>query len=385
MSGEVPPVAKPRLYAPGPVEVPPAVLEAMARPVVHHRAPAYRGAFVRVRRQLAEVFLTPGDDVLLLTGSGTAGFEAALLAVVPAGAPVLALQAGKFGQRWAAMARRFGYQVHDFVTPDGDDVDLGALHAALAGLAGLAAVTVVHSETSTGALVDLRAVAEAVRATHPDALVLVDAVTSLAAAELRPRAWDLDAVVSGSQKGVMTPPGLAFVWLSERAWASVGVRPPSYYLDLRREREKQRDGENAFTPAVNLVFGLDVALSTILDLGLTTLWSERARHNRAVLAAGEALGLTRFARTPSPAVAALSTPEGIAAPALVRWLRDRGITIAGGQDAWKSSMIRPSLLGWTDRYDAVVLAAALEDAMRAAGANVARGSAVAAAMGVLDE
>lgn len=379
------PSVKARLYAPGPVEVPPPVLAAMARPVTHHRAPAFRELLLRVRGQLAEVFLVPGDDVLVLTGSGTAGFEAALLACVPQGAPVLALHAGKFGQRWANMARRFGYDVHEVPAPAGADVDMAALAEALARTPDVAAVTVVHSETSTGALTDVRAVAAAVRAAHPDALVVVDAVTSLAAAELRPREWDLDVVVSGSQKGVMAPPGLAFAWLSERAWARGDGLPPSYYLDLRRERAKQREGQNAFTPAVTLVAGLEVALDMILERGVEAVWRERGQWNAALLAAGAAIGLERFARRPSPAVAAMTTPAGVEAPALVRHLRERGITIGGGQDELKPRLVRPSLLGWADRYDVVVLAAALEDAMRAVGAPPTRGSAVAAAMEALDE
>lgn len=379
---------KQRLYAPGPVEVPLEVLEAMARPVVHHRAPAFRDLLMRVRRQLAEVLLVPGDDVLILTGSGTAGFEAGLLACVPRGAPVLALHAGKFGQRWANMARRFDYEVHELAAPAGASVDYAALEAALVGLPRLAAVTVVHSETSTGALTDVREVAAMVRRAHPEAVVLVDAVTSLAAAELRPREWDLDVVVSGSQKGVMTPPGLAFVWLSERAWAQEDDLSPAYYLDLRRERAKQRDGQNAFTPAVNLIAGLEVALDAILRRGVAATWHERARHNEALLAAGAAIGMARFAQRPSPAVAAMTTPEGVSAPEVVRSLRERGITVGGGQDDLKPRLLRPSLLGWADRYDMVVLAAALEDAARSVGRSAgwspARGSAVAAALEALD-
>ncbi len=376
---------KSRLYAPGPVEVPPAVLAALSRPQLHHRSSEFRGAFLTTRAQLAELAQLPGEDVLILTGSGTAGFEAALLATVPLGARVLALHAGKFGERWAEMARAFGYQVDNLSAPAGREFDEEALLTALERSPQLAAVTVVHSETSTGALHDVERIAASVRQVRPDALLLVDAVTSLGASELRPAEWGLDAMVSGSQKGLMTPPGLAFVWLSERAWARSDT-PPSYYLDLRRERLAQQAGQTAFTPAVNLVFGLQVALELLLAEGVEAVWRRRHGLNSAMLAAGAALGLTPLAERPSPAVAALLTPHAGAAPELVAALRRRGITVGGGQDELKPRLLRPSLLGWCDRYDAVALAAALEDAVLEVGGSPGfeRGAAVAAALTALD-
>ncbi len=376
---------KPRLLAPGPVEVPPAVLEALARPVTHHRAPAFRETFLRARERLATVFSVPGDDVLIVTGSGTAGFEAALVSAVPAGDRVLALHAGRFGERWAAMAESLGYQVEHLEAAPGAEFDLSEVAERLDATSQLAAVTLVHSETSTGALHDVRAVAELVRRVRPEALVLVDAVTSLACAELRPLEWGLDAVVSGSQKGVMTPPGLAFVWLSERAWQrSEGAgRAGSYYLDLHRERAKQAGGQTAFTPAVSLVAGLDVALGMLLDEGLENVWRRRAGLNAALLAAGGALGLRQFAARPSPAVAALVVPEGIGARAVLSAARARGATLAGGQGELAGTIIRPSLLGYADRYDAVAAAQLLEDALHDVDADTPKGVAVPAALRAL--
>ncbi|MBW6455144.1 MAG: aminotransferase class V-fold PLP-dependent enzyme [Trueperaceae bacterium] len=366
--------------------VPPSVLEALARPVVHHRTDAFRATFVRVRAALAEVLEVAGDEVMLLTGSGTTAFEAALVAAVPRGAHVLALRGGKFGDRWAAMARAFGYRVSEHDVAWGRAFDVDGLRVRLADVGQPDAVTLVHSETSTGVLHDVAALAEAVRTHAPDALVLVDAVTSLAAAELRPRAWGLDAVVAGSQKGVMLPPGLGFAWLSERAWArgeEAGRRVPAYTLDLHRERPRQRAGDSGTTPATSLVVAAEVALGLLLAEGLPARRQALGRRNRALLAAGRALGAEPFAERASPAVAAMTTPEGLAAPAVVRALADRGVRIAGGQDHLASRLIRPSLLGHGDDYDAVVLAAALEDAWRDLGRTVASGAAVAAAMAVL--
>lgn len=379
-------VIKSRLLAPGPVEVPPAVLEAMARPVVHHRSEPFRELFAAVRARLAEVAMVPGEEVLVVTGSGTAGFEAALLACVPSGGTVLSLHAGKFGERWAGMAKRFGFRVIELSAPWGRTFDPDRLREVLRASPGVAAVTTTHSETSTGVLHDVERVAEVVRQEAPDALVVVDAVTSLAAAELRPRAWGLDVVVSGSQKGLMVPPGLAFAYLSERAWgrsdelARSGRLAPSYYLDLRRERQRQAQNQTATTPAVSLVAGLDVALRMLLEEGVEAVWARRAALNEAVLSAGEAVGLTRYAEHPSPAVAALRTPEGIEAGAVIRQLASQGIRIGAGQDAAKPHLLRPSVLGYADRFDAITLAAALEDALRALGREVPFGAGPAAAL-----
>ena len=375
---------KPRLYAPGPVEVPPQVLEAVSRPVLHHRTEAFRRLFLRARAQLAELACVPGDDVLILAGSGTAAFEAGLLACVPAGAKVLGVNAGKFGERWLKLAQRYGLETVELKLPWGEVADPEQVRALLAEHPDVAAVMTTHSETSTGALHDVEKIAEVVYETAPDALVLVDCVTSLSAAELQPRDWGLDGVFSGSQKGLMLPPGLAFAWLSERAWGRNENLPPSFYLDLRKERKAQQGGQTAYTPAVNLVFGLDVALDMLLAEGVENVWARRERLNKAVLAGAAALGCRPYAARPSPAVAALYAPDGTSAPDIVKGFAARGVRVAGGQDDAKPVMFRPSLLGYADRYDAVTLTAALEDVLRDLGRDVPYGLGVAAALRVLN-
>ena len=372
-----------RLFAPGPVEVPPAVLEAISRPVVHHRTAGFRALFQGVQAKLGRLARIPGDDVLVLAGSGTAAFEAGLLAAVPAGAKVVSVGGGKFGERWAHMARRFGFEVVEVPVPWGHAVDPGQVQAALAEHADVAAVTITHSETSTGVLHDVEAVARVVRSTAPDALILVDAVTSMAVAPVEPVAWGLDGVFFGSQKGLLLPPGLAFAWLSERAWSRDRDLVPSFYLDLRKERGKQARGDTAYTPAVNLIFGLDVALDLLLEEGIEQVWARRDLLNRAVLAAGEAVGMERFAERVSPAVAALRSPAGVAAPDVVAAAAASGARIAGGHDDAKPYLLRPSVLGWFDGYDALALAAILEDASRACGVEVPVGAGVTAAQRII--
>jgi len=209
-------------------------------------------------------------------------------------------------------------------------------------------------------------------------------VTSLAVSELHPEAWHLDAVVAGSQKGVMLPPGLGFAWLSERVRANPVTPRRTLAFDVHAELAAQAKGATATTPAVGLVAGLVAARPYLLEGGVEALWRRRAKLNDALLAAGVAAGCTPFAERPSPAVAALRVPDSIAAPDVVRALAARGVRIAGGQDDAKPFLIRPSLLGHADAYDALGLVGMLELALRDAGLDVPPGVAVAAAMAVLE-
>ncbi len=229
----------------------------------------------------------------------------------------------------------------------------------------------------------LKAIAKVVQETVPDALFLVDTVTSLGVAELRPKDWGLDGIFSGSQKGLMTPPGLAFAWLSERAWARSENLLPTFYLDLRKELKQQREGQTAYTPAVGLVAGLAVALDILLAEGLENVWQRRKTLNEAVLVGAAALGCRPYAERPSAATAALYAPEGIAAPAIVKGFSARGMRIAGGQDDAKPVLFRPSVMGYADRYDALIIVAALEEVLRELGQKVSPGQGLAAALTVL--
>ncbi len=379
---------KTRLAAPGPVEVPPAVLQAMARPPLHHRSDAFATQLVEARSVLADLAAVPGGDVAILSGNGTTAFEAAFLATVPRGARVVAAHAGKFGARWATLARTHGHPVVDVTAPWGAALAPDAIADAVAeaGASGepVGAVTLVHSETSTGVLHDVAAQAAAVRAVAPHARIVVDAVTSFGVSELRPEAWGLDAVVAGSQKGVLLPPGLGFVWLSDRVRAAPPEPARSVALDVHGELDAQKAGRTRTTPAVGLVAGLAAARPALLAEGVEALWARRARLGAALLAAGEAAGLTAFAERPSPAVAALRVPEGTSAPDVVAAFARRGVRIAGGQDDAKPFLIRPSLLGFADAYDALGLAGTLEAVLREVGLDVPYGAASAAAAEVLE-
>lgn len=374
---------KTRLFAPGPVSVPAAVLEAVSKAPLHHRTPAFARTLKAGAAALARALDADGDDVVVLTGSGTVGFEAAFLTFVPAATTVVAVHAGKFGERWGELAEHYGHAVHHVTAPWGEVVPPEAIAAALESVHGVGAVLLVHSETSTGVLHDVAAQAAAIRRVAPEATIVVDAVTSLGVSELRPRAWELDVVVSGSQKGVGLPPGLAFVWASPRAWDRA-VSGRAFSFDLVEERRMQRRGETGTTPATSLIAGLEVAVELLLAPSLEATWQRRRRFNDAVLAAGAAMGLTAYARVPSPAVAALRVDGPFTAPALVNAALARGLRMAGGQGATQGYVVRPSVLGDVDAFDVMGLVAVLETCVRSLGGDVAYGAASAAAARVLE-
>jgi aspartate aminotransferase-like enzyme len=367
------------LLAPGPTPIPPEVLQAIARPILHHRTPEFEALFGRVRSGLAEVIETR-SEVIVLAASGTGALEAAVVNLCSPGDEVLVVRCGKFGERWADIAGAFGLTVHTLDAPYGETVPPERVAAALAAHPRARALFVTQSETSTGVLEDVEAYAALTRKTAT--LCVVDTVSSLGVVPCPMDAWGVDAVVAGSQKGLMCPPGLAFVALNDRAWlAAEQARCPRFYWDLPTERRWQAKNQGQFTPAVSLLAGLDVALGLLRSEGLAEVHRRHDRLARAARAGAEALGLALFARaTPSPAVTAIVSPAGIDGEAVVRtYGSDENITIAGGQGEMKGKLFRLAHLGWVDESDLVVGLAALERALLRLGMTVELGAAVAAA------
>jgi aspartate aminotransferase-like enzyme len=370
---------KPYLLAPGPTPIPPEVLQALSRPILHHRTPEFEALFARVRAGLARVLATR-SEVIVLAASGTGAMEAALVNLCSAGDEVLVVSCGKFGERWAELAAAFGVRVHTLEAPYGETVPPERVAAALRAHPGARALLATQSETSTGVLEDVQAYAGLCRET--ETLCVVDAVSSCGAVTCPMDAWGVDVVVTGSQKGLMCPPGLAFVAMSERAWrVSERATLPRFYWDLRTERTWQAKRQAQFTPAVSLLVGLDVALGLLEAEGLPNVYRRHQRLAAAGRAGAEALGLTLFPRTtPSPAVTAVVPPPGVDAEAVVRsYGEDHNITIAGGQGAMKGKIFRLAHLGYVGEYDVVVGLAALERVLVRLGVPAEPGAAVAAA------
>jgi aspartate aminotransferase-like enzyme len=351
----------------------------MAQPVVHHRSPDFRPIYERCLARLRDVFRTR-EEVLLFGSSGTGAMESAIANLCSPADRVLAVVAGSFGNRWTAIAKGYGIEVERLEYEWGEVPSAEDVGARLRELGGATAVLITQSETSTGVVADVQAIAAA--AAEAGALSVVDAVSSLGAVPLEVDAWGIDAAVSGSQKALMTPPGLAMASVSARAWDRRTVGP-RFYFDWERTRKAQAKLDAPFTPPVSLVAGLDVALGLLLDGGLDAAFDRHRRLGRACREGAKAMGLELFSPDDDSAavVTALRAPAGIDATDVVRELRDRfGITIANGQEHLKGKIFRIGHIGWFDVFDIATALGAVELVLGDLGADIERGVAVTRAL-----
>ncbi len=371
------------LMIPGPTPVPETVLLAMSRHPIGHRSADFQKIVKRTTAQLKWLHQTSGD-VLAITGSGTAAMEAGIINVLSKSDRVLCGDNGKFGERWVKVAKAYGLDVQVIKADWGQPLDPEAFRAALEADTGKAirAVILTHSETSTGVINDLQTIAGHVRA-HGTALTIADCVTSLGATNVPMDEWGLDVVGSGSQKGYMMPPGLAFVAMGERAWTAYERSDlPKFYLDLGKYRKSAAADSNPFTPAINLYFALEASLEIMQAEGLEAIFARHDRHRRATQAAMKAIGLPLYAAEGygSPAITAVA-PEGIDAEALRKKVKDRfDILLAGGQDHLKGKVFRIGHLGFVCDRDVITAVAAIEATLQELGlAKAAIGAGVGAA------
>ena len=368
------------LLTPGPTQVPPDVLAAMAEPVIHHRSPDFRAVFAQTRARLRQVFRTE-NEVLLFTASGTGAFESSVANLLSPGEKVLAVSHGNFGTRWQKMAAAFGCDVveltYDWGTaPRAEDV------SRVLAESGAKVALLVHSETSTGVVSDIRSLAAACN--DAGAISVVDAISSLGAVPLESDAWGIDVVVTGSQKALMTPPGLAFASVSDRAFAKVEEATlPRFYWDWTRARAQQEKDNTPFTPATSTVVALNVALGLILEEGLESVFARHVSLGRACRAGARAMGLDLYSPDDDTAavLTGILTPAGIDAVELRLALRSRyGITIAGGHGDVIDRLFRIGHIGYVDVFDITTVLGAIELQLVAMGAKLERGAAGAAAL-----
>src|SRR3954468_18699031 len=368
-------VQKRYLFTPGPTPVPPEVLAASAEPMVHHRGPDFRDIYARTLGRLKDVYRTE-SDVLLFTASGTGAMESAVANLTEAGERVAVVSHGSFGERWVAICERYGLDVQPIRyewggSPDPDEVG-AAVREAGAGI-----VFCQQSDTSTGVVADVRGIREAVG----DVTLVVDAISSLGAVPLETDAWGIDVVVSGSQKALMSPPGLAMVSVPERVLARA-QEPRTFFFDWHAKKKAQDKLDAAFTPAVSIIRSLDVALGLLLDSGLEAAFARHVRLGRAARAGIKAMGLELFSPDDDGAavVTAVRAPEGIDADELLLHLRDRhGVTLAPGQAHLKGKIFRIGHIGWFDVFDIASALGAVELSLTELGADIERGVAVARA------
>ncbi|HUK64292.1 MAG TPA: alanine--glyoxylate aminotransferase family protein [Dongiaceae bacterium] len=357
---------KTRLFTPGPVEIPPRILRALSQVPPHHRTDQFRDVMRRVSGELAWLHGTAGE-VFLLAASGTGAMEAAVVNLMAPGERALVVDGGKFGQRWGAILAAFGIAREVLAVEWGRAVDPAEVEHRLASDPSLTTLFVTHSETSTGVLHDVRALAGITK--RLGRRIVVDGVTSVGVHPLPQDEWGLDVVVCGSQKGLMLPPGIATVSLAPWAAAAIeGERLPRFYFDLRRARKSAPLGETAWTAPVSLVLALEESLAMIREEGLDAVHARHAKVAHAVRAGALASGYALFAQVPSHAVTALTPPAGVEAPAVVKRLRDvHGMVVAGGQDQLKGRILRVGHMGHYDRADAMAVVAALEECALALG------------------
>jgi aspartate aminotransferase-like enzyme len=371
-----------RLLTPGPSPVPEKTLLELARPVPYHRTPEFRQTLAEVTQDLQYVFQTK-NPVLTLTSSGTGGLEAAVANCLVPGAKAICLIAGRFGERWRSLCKVFGVEAVGVTVPPGQAVAPEQLAQALAQHPDAAAVCCTLSETSTGVGHDVAAFGKLVAKTP--AVLLVDAISGLAVMECRTDDWNIDVCVTGSQKALMLPPGLAFVSVSPKAWALIDKNPArrAFYFDLKKAKTNLETSDTPYTPAHTLVRALRLSLKQIRAEGIENVWKRQARNAAAARAGFRAMGLELFAARPADGLTVVKVPDGIDGTALLSRLeKGYGLKLAGGQDNLKGKIIRLAHMGYIDQFDVLAALAGVELVLKEMGFPVEPGKVVAAAQAV---
>jgi aspartate aminotransferase-like enzyme len=367
------------LMAPGPVAVSPEVMSRMSQPIIHHRSPQFSALLTRVRENLKYLFQTQ-NDVLILTSSGTGGMEASVVNFLSPGDKAIVVRGGKFGERWAELCEAYGVGVTNIDVTWGQAVDPAEVKKALDANPEAKAVFVQAHETSTGVKHPVRELGALVKE-RPQTILVVDAISGLGVYDIRTDEWGLDVVVTGSQKSLALPPGLALVSVSPKAWGmaeKAGL--PKYYFNFLKERKALGKQTTAFTPAVCQIIGLNEVLGIVRETGLPAIFAHHKRLAEGTRAGVTAMGLELFAKEPSEAITVIKAPEGIDGQQVVKILReDYGITIAGGQSQAKGKVFRISHMGYLDEWDMLVALAAVERALTELGHRLEPGRGVAGA------
>ncbi len=374
------------LFAPGPTPVPPEALMAMAMPVIHHRAPDFIPVLDSAKKGLQWLYQTK-NDVLILASTGTGGMVGSVNNFLSPGDKALVVNGGKFGERWMKICKSYGIKVEEIRVEWGYTVKPEDVEKSLKNTADIKAVFVQATETSTGVYHDIKSLGGIVK-NYDNTLFVVDAISALGAHDLRTDEWRIDIMVGGSQKGLMLPPGLAFVSISDKAWKmSENSKSPRFYFDFKKEREALAKNQTNFTAAVTLIIGLNACLKLMQSEGLENIFARHERLAHATREAMKAIGLELFTKeSPSNSVTAVMAPEGFDGQLIYKNLREKyGITAAGGQDAAKGKIFRIAHLGYADTFDVITAVAGVEMVLKGMGYDVKLGKGVAVAEEILME
>jgi aspartate aminotransferase-like enzyme len=360
--------------------LPPEVLLKMAEPIMHHREPEFEKIFAEIREGLKYLFQTK-NEVLIFTSSGTGAMEGAVSNILSKGDKALVVRGGKFGERWGEICKAYGIEFIPIDVEWGKAVDPKQIQKALESNSSVRAVYTQASETSTGVKHPVHEIAEIVKKYDETALV-IDAITGIGVFNLPMDAWGIDVLISGSQKALMLPPGLAFAALSDKAWRlAEKSNLPKYYFDFKKELKNTKKNQSSYTPAISLFVGLREALHMIRKEGIEAVFRRHEKLAEATRAAVKALGLELYAPdSPSNAVTAVKVPDGIQGGKLKDLFFEKfGITVAGGQDQAKGKIIRIAHLGYYERLDMVMVISALEMLLKEMGYQFELGVGVKAA------
>lgn len=368
------------LMTPGPTPVPPEVGLKMAEPIIHHRTPQFQEILKEVLENLKELFQTK-NDILLFASSGTGAMEAVVVNLLSQGDKVIVIKGGKFGERWAEICQTYGIEVIAIDVQWGRAVEPEEIEKALHD-ASIKAVFTTLCETSTGTLSDIQKIGEVVK--KSEAVLVVDAISGLGADDLQTDNWNVDIAVAGSQKGLMLPPGLSFVSISEKVWDLIEDKSPSYYFNFKKYKAVVSKPDTPFTPAISLLIGLRESLRLIKEEGLENVLTRHRQLAAATRAGVQEIGLQLFSQRSSNAVTAVKTPVDINSSKLVSIMRDKfKVWIADGQSELKGKLFRIAHLGYMGKFDVIIALSALEMALREIGYKLELGKAVGAGEKVL--
>ncbi|MFO0810677.1 MAG: alanine--glyoxylate aminotransferase family protein [Gemmataceae bacterium] len=368
---------KPRLLTPGPTPVPEETLLELAKPVTFHRTGEFKAILGEVVEDLKYVFQTKGS-VLVLTASGTGGMESCVSNCVAPGEKAILLICGRWGERWRGICKAWGVNIVAVEAPYGEAVPPAALEKALAQHPDAVAVFATLSETSTGVVSDIEAYGKLVAKTP--ALFCVDTISGLGVMECRTDEWKIDVNVTGSQKALMLPPGLAYVAVSDKAWAKMEKTPAkTFYLDLKRYKAKIAENDTPYTPANTLIKAQRVSLKRLRAEGIENVWKRHARVAAACRAGVQAMGLELFAKQPGDGLTVINVPEGIDGTAALGKLEKKyGLKLANGQDNLKGKVWRLAHMGYIDQFEVLSALAGLELVLLEMGFGLEPGAGVAA-------
>ncbi len=376
------------MMTPGPTQVPSEVLLAQARPMIHHRTPDFNKVVRECAEGLKYVFQAPESDVCIFASSGTGAMESSIANLFCPGDKVIICENGKFGQRMGELAEVYGLEPIILSYGWRTCVDPDDIASTLRENPDTRGVIVTQSETSSGVLNDVKTVGEIVK-DYPECVFIVDSITGIGAVEMRTDEWHIDCVMTGSQKGLMLPPGLAAVTVSPKAWKAYERSTlPKYYFDWGKYKKSLEKDTTPFTPAVSLMTGLAESLNLIREEGLDNVIARHARLAEATRRGVEALGLELFAPAEGrgSAVTPVVVPEGIDGKELVSIMKNKyGVTIAGGQAEYAGKIFRIGHLGYVGEFDVITVLAALEMTLSELGYKFERGAGIKAAEEVFME